>query len=137
MNYRPVSHIIQIGKIVELAVQSQIVAHFENNNLFHPHQYGSVANHSKTTAVIHVHERWLEALEKDHLSASCLLDQTAAYDLLCHKTLDEKLILFNFDEVSRSWIRSYLSDRTQRVQVETKISSGIKGEALLYHKEAY
>ena len=70
-NYRPESHVIQIRKMVELAAQSQIVAHFENNKLFHPNQYGSVANHSTSTAIIHVYERWLEATEKDKLAASC------------------------------------------------------------------
>ena len=61
-------------------------------------------NHSTTTAVIHVHERWLEAADKNLLSASCLLDQTAAFDLLCHQTLNEKLKLYNFDNLSRKGI---------------------------------
>ena len=41
--------------------------------------------------------------------------------------MDEKLKLYNFDEVSRNWIRSYLSDRTRQVQVGTKVSDTIKG----------
>ena len=126
-NYRPVSHIVQIGKLVELAVNSQIYEYFEKNQLFHPHQYGAIKNHSTATAVIHVHERWLEASEQNLISASCFLDQTAAYDLLSHSVLDKKLELYQFDSISRQWIASYLGGRSQSVQVESKTSDVIKG----------
>ena len=35
-NYRSVSHLVQVGKMVEYAVYFQIVEHFITNNLFHP-----------------------------------------------------------------------------------------------------
>ena len=69
---------------------------------------------------------WLEAADWQELSAVCLLDQSAAYDLLCHQTLKEKLSLYNFSEDSISWLMSYLSDRTQQVQVESKSSSPLE-----------
>ena len=56
-NYRPVSHLVQVGKMVEYAVYFQIVDHFITNNLFHPNHHGSLANHSTATATPH----------KDHL----------------------------------------------------------------------
>ena len=37
-NYRPVSHVVQVGKIVEMAVHTQIYEHFETNKLFHPNE---------------------------------------------------------------------------------------------------
>ena len=49
-----------------------------------------------------------------------MIDQSAAYDLLCHKVSAEKLSFYNFDVGSVSWIVSYLSNRTQSVQVESK-----------------
>ena len=51
-NYRPVSHLVQIGKMIELIAHKQIVDHFEKHSLFHPNHYGSVANHSTTTATL-------------------------------------------------------------------------------------
>ena len=126
-NYRPVSHVVQVGKIVEMAVHSQIYRHFENNDLFHPNQYGGIKNHSTATAVIHVYEKWLESVERNWLSASCLIDQTAAYDLLCHQILEKKLEIYQFDNLTRSWINSYLSERSQAVQIESKMSDFIKG----------
>ena len=126
-NYRPVSHVVQVGKIVEMAVHSQIYRHFENNDLFHPNQYGGIKNHSTATAVIHVYEKWLESVERNWLSASCLIDQIAAYDLLCHKILEKKLEIYQFDILTRKWITSYLSERSQAVQIESKMSNFIRG----------
>ena len=126
-NYRPVSHVVQVGKLVKMAVHTQIYKHFETNKLFHPNQYGSIKNHSTATAVIHVYEKWLESVEKNWLSASCFIDQTAAYDLLCHSTLEKKLEIYQFDILTRNWIISYLSERSQTVQIESKMSEFIKG----------
>ena len=124
-NYRPVSHLVQIGKICEYAVNVQIIEHFTKYNLFHQNHHGSLANHSTATALIQLFDSWLEAAERQELSAVCLLDQSAAYDLLSHDILQDKLKLYNFDESSVNWIMSYLQDRTQSVQVESKSSDYI------------
>ena len=42
------------------------------------------------------------------MSAVIILDQTAAYDLLCHKILKEKLELYKFSEEAVAWVMSYL-----------------------------
>ena len=125
-NYRPVCHLVQVGKMTEYAVYFQIVDHFTSNNLFHPNHHGSLAHHSTATAITQLFDMWLEAAEKQELSAVCLLDQSAAYDLLCHKTLKEKLALYNFNKDSIAWIMSYLSDRSQQVQVESKTSAPLQ-----------
>ena len=56
----------------------------------------------------------------------CLLDQSAAYDLLCHKNLREKLSVYNFNEAAISWIMSYLEERSQVVQVEASTSNKLE-----------
>ena len=89
-NYRPVSHLVQVGIMVEYAAYFQIVDHFTQQNLFHPIHHASLAHHSTSTAVIQLFDTLLEAAEKQELSAVCLLDQSAAYDLLCHRTLETK-----------------------------------------------
>ena len=127
-NYRPVSHLVQVGKIIEYAVNFQIIEHFTMHNLFHPNHHGSLADHSTATAVIQLFDLLLEAADKQDLSAVCLLDQSAAYDLLCHKKFSKKLRLYNFDEPTISWIMSYLSGRSQLVQVESKVSDPINCE---------
>ena len=66
---------------------------------------------------------FLEAAENKKLSAVLLLDQSAAYDLLDHKILLKKLARYNFDEDSINWFGSYLSKRSQSVQIEAKQSA--------------
>ena len=78
--------------------------------------------------MIQLFDLWLEAAERHELSAVCLLDQSAAYDLLCHQTFSEKLRIYNFCESSTSWIMSYLSGRSQQVVVESKLSETIPCE---------
>ena len=127
-NYRPVSHLVQVGKIAEYAAQFQIIEHFEKNNLFHQNHHGSLAHHSTATAVIQLYDSWLDASEKHQLSAVCLFDQSAAYDLLCHKIFGEKLRIYNFSESAIAWVLSYLGGRTQIVQVESKTSAPLDCE---------
>ena len=126
-NYRPVSHVVQVGKLLEMVVFDQVYTYFESNDLFHPSQYGGIKKHSTATAIIHAHELFLEAMDSNQLSAACLLDQTAAFDLLCHQTLRQKLKVYNFGDNSINWIMSYLGERSQIVQVESKLSEEIMG----------
>ena len=44
-----------------------------------------------------------------------MIDQSAAYDLLCHENFAKKLKLYNFDEASVHWYKSYLGGRAQCV----------------------
>ena len=60
-NYRPVSHLVQVGKMVEYAIYPQIVEHFSNNNLFHPNHHGSLTNHSTATAIIQLFDMWFRS----------------------------------------------------------------------------
>ena len=60
------------------------------------------------TAIVQVHDIWLEAADEKEMSA----DQTAAYDLLCHEILKEKLE-FYYNFIEEAWVMSYLGKRIQ------------------------
>ena len=121
-NFRPVSNLVEVGKVVEYAVAEQIITHFIENNLFHPNHHGGLPNHSTATALIQMVDMWIEAAENSELSGVCMIDQSAAYDLLDHFLFPKKLKEYNFDEASIEWIRSYLGDRKQCVKIESKTS---------------
>ena len=65
---------------------------------------------------------WLTAAENHELLAALLLDLSAAYDLLDHAILVKKLVHYGFDSDARKYVKSYLEDRKQIVQVESKRS---------------
>jgi hypothetical protein len=51
-NNRPVSHLVEMGKLVEYIVGDQILEHFITNGLIHQNHHGSLKNHSTATALI-------------------------------------------------------------------------------------
>ena len=121
-NYRPVSNLVETGKLAEYVVAEQIINHFINNDLFHENHHGSLPNHSTATAIIQLTNTWMEAAEKRMLSGVCLLDQSAAYDLLDHSIFPKKLKEYNFSNDSIEWIESYLQGRSQCVKIESTTS---------------
>ena len=121
-NYRPVSHIIEISKIVEYIVHDQVYQHFSINNIFHPNHHGFLENHSTATALIQLYDLWIKAAEKQELSAALLLDQSAAFDVVDHQIFLQKLKVYKFSQNSIDWFKSYLESRIQYIQVESKLS---------------
>ena len=90
-NYRPVSHIIELGKIIEYVVYDQVYNHFKDNKLFHGNHHGFLGHHSTATALIQLFDLWLTAAENKELSAALLLDLSAAFDIVDHRILLQKL----------------------------------------------
>ena len=101
-NYRPVSLLPILSKILERAVFCQIVGYLEDNSLLHPCHHGFRAKHNTTTALIQMYDRWVEAFEEKKLSAVVMLDLSAAFDAVDHSILLNKLKLYGFDEDSLS-----------------------------------
>ena len=119
------SNIPELSKIFEYAIFDQLIEHFLNNNLFHPNHHGFLPHHNTSTALAQMVDLWLKAAEDQELSATLLLDLSAAFDLVDHSVLLRKLKLYNLSDKSVDLIKSYLSDRKQIVQVETKVSDAI------------
>ena len=69
-----------------------------------------------------MHDTWVGALEDGELSGVCLLDMSAAFDIVDHTLLLKKLELYGFDRDSLEWIQSYLSDRRQCVSISGSLS---------------
>jgi len=121
-NYRQVSNIPEISKLVEYAILEQLFKHFHENNLFHPNHHGFLPSHSTLTALLQIYDGWLSAAESRELSASLFLDLSAAFDIIDHRILLEKLSLYGVTRRSLSILHSYLSERQQSVQVQSKTS---------------
>ena len=121
-NYRPVSNIPEISKLVEYAILEQLFKHFHENDLFHPNHHGFLPSHSTLTALLQIYDGWLSAAESRELSASLFLDLSAAFDIIDHRILLEKLSLYGVSHRSLSILNSYLSERQQSVQVQSKTS---------------
>ena len=117
---------VQRAVLVEYAIFDKVFHHFITNDLFHPNLHGGLPNHSTVTALIHLYDLWLNAAENQEINAALLLDLSAAFDLVDHSLFLKKLSLYGFDEGSVEFFNSYLSNRNQIVQVESKQSKALE-----------
>ena len=69
-----------------------------------------------------MYDGWLQAVEAGQLAGVCLLDMSAAFDVVDHELLQQKLALYGFEEDILNWTASYLSGRTQCVSIEGSLS---------------
>ena len=65
---------------------------------------------------------WVDGAENKTLTAALLLDLSAAFDVVDHKILLEKLALYGFRLCTVRWFESYLTGRSQYVQVGSRLS---------------
>ena len=117
-NYRPVAILPIFSKLLERAVFLQMIDYFESNNLLHPNHHGFRANHNTTTALLQMYDTWVEAMDRGEATGVCFLDMSAAFDMVCHSVLLDKLALYGFETASVTWVRSYLADRKQTVCID-------------------
>ena len=125
-NYRPVSLLPIISKILERAVYNQLVKYLEENGILHQSHHGFRKGHSTTTALLEMHSTWVEAVEADKITAVIMLDLSAAFDLVDKEILIRKLELYGFEECATKWLDSYLSDRKQQVYLDGQLSETLE-----------
>ncbi len=122
-NYRPVSNLCFISKVIEKVVASRLRDHLQANQLLDPMQSAYRAGHSTETALLRVHNDILSAVDKGHGVFLVLLDLSAAFDTVDHKILLDFLKdNIGLDGPVLQLIASYLQGRTQCVSVAGKTS---------------
>ena len=114
--------IVFVSKLAEAAIYEQVSEHFSANNLWHPNHHGFRPNHSTASAIAQMYDFWIKGAENTELSAALLLDLSAAFDVVDHFILLEKLKLCNFSPKTVRWFKSYLENRKQVVVVESMLS---------------
>ena len=67
-------------------------------------------------------DNWFTAMNSNEIVGTVLLDLSKAFDLVNHQILKQKLAAYKFSQSSQNWFNSYLSNRSQQVQVSGKLS---------------
>ena len=128
-NYRPVALLPITSKLLEKVIFCQLVEYLEENELLHPSHHGFRAKHNTSTALLQMNDIWLDALEHDEISAVIMLDMSAAFDVVDHPILLDKLKSYGLQNCALSWLESYLIGRKQRVLIDGCLSDPLDLEA--------
>ena len=124
-NYRPVSNLSFLSKVIEKVIASRIISHIENNAIIDQFQSAYKCGHSTETALLRVYSDIVTTIGKGNGSFLVLLDLSTAFDTIDHSNLFdilEKYVGITGDALQ--FIKSYFSDRSQSTRIES-IMSGI------------
>ena len=121
-NYRPISILPAISKVIEKVVAEQLIAHLDSKSLLHPMQFGFRKKHSTETACCYFLEEIKTNLDQGGVVGAVFLDLRKAFDTVNHEVLLHKLRNYNLSINVQNWINSYLSGRHQCVRVNGTLS---------------
>ena len=121
-NYRPISILPAISKIMEMAVRERMIVFLDQNDYFIPQQYGFRRKTNTQLAAMDIIIKIQDTLDKSNLAGSLFIDLAKAFDTVNHKLLLNKLQAAGFSDNAIKWFRSYLEDRYLYVEINTRNS---------------
>ena len=129
-NFRPVSNLLFLSKLIERCVAIRLNKHMAENKLNSKHAYGYKEGHSTELLLLKVVDGLLSAFDKKKATVLLLLDLSAAFD-----TVDQTKLLNMLQHdigicgTAYKWFESFIKGRTQRVKINDSYS---ESEELLY-----
>ena len=122
-NYRPVSNLSFLSKLIGKVICSRILKHIADNELIDKFQSAYRCGHSTETALLRVYNDIVTMVGKGNGSYLVLLDLSVAFDTIDHDTLF--VILEKYVGITGSalqLLKSYFSDRSQRLLIDDVMS---------------
>ena len=116
-----------VSKIIEKVVAVRLIRlnrYLEENNLTEPFQRSAYKQyHSCETALVRVQNDILLSIDNQQCVVLLLLDLSAAFDTVYHGILLQRLSTnFGIKGKALDWFTSYLTDRSQFVQIDVSAS---------------
>ena len=121
-NYRPISLLPIFSKIFERLIYNQFIIYINKNKILSDLQFGFQKNNSTEHAISSILSHINNASSNKQSSYCIFLDFAKAFDTVNHNILLEKLKFYGVKDKSLSLFESYLSNRTQVVEVNGKFS---------------
>ena len=119
-NYRPVSILPIVSKILERAVYKQVVDYLDKNDLLFENQSGFRKAYSTDTCLINLTDQIKLDMSKGLYVGMVLIDLQKAFDTVDHEILCKKLKAMGIN--STEWFKSYLGGRNQVVEANDTLS---------------
>ena len=122
-NFRPVSNLSFLSKIIEKVVANRLFQHMTANDLHDMMQSAYKPYHSTESALLRVQNDILSALDNKSGVFLALIDLSAAFDTVDHKILLDFLQnTIGVHGAAWNWFKSYLTGRSQQVSIESVVS---------------
>ena len=121
-NYRPISITPICCRIMEKIVRDEILSHMNSNNLISVYQHGFRKGYSCITQLLESIEDWSDSIDNGMDVDVIYLDFKAAFDKVPYQRLLKKLWGYGIRGNIYNWVKSFLTDRKQRVIVNGVMS---------------
>ena len=116
-NYRPISLLSSISKILEKVIAKALVNHLEDNNLLYENQFGFLRNRSTIHNILKLTNKIAHDLNEKKFVVGIFLDLKKAFDSVSHDILLCKLQKLGIKDTTLKWFTDYLTDRYQYTDI--------------------
>ena len=116
-NYRPVSLLCSLSKVLEKIVFDKIVQFLTQHNILSDSQHGFRRGRNTQTAIIRFINNLYDNLDINNKCVGLFMDLSKAFDLVSHSLLGQKLCEYGLRGKIHDWLLSYLTDRKQLVDI--------------------
>ncbi|KAI8516342.1 hypothetical protein Bbelb_049230 [Branchiostoma belcheri] len=125
LNYRPISLLPTVAKVMERLVHNHLYSYLEENNLLHNNQSGFRKGDGTVLQLIRMVNDWARSIDDPDISCTAVvfLDVRRAFDTVWHQGLTYKLTRYGVGGPLLHWFDSYLTGRQQRVVINGVTSS--------------
>ena len=122
-NYRPISLLPCISKILEKIIYKRLNSFLCSNKILNSSQFGFRKHYSTDFAITKLLDKITHSVaDKQHVIA-LFMDLSKAFDTIDHNILLYKLRNYGIRGIALSWIKSYLTNRQQFVSIDNLQSS--------------
>ena len=121
-NYRPISLLSCVNKVLEKIIFKHVFNPLLENKLLYKFQSGFIPGHSTSHQLIELYHRILLALEAKQVTSVTFTDISKAFDTVWVKALLYKLGKYGIKWDLLCWLKSYLSNHTQKVMIKDDLS---------------
>ena len=128
-NYRPIRPISVLpcfSKILMRIMYNRLYKYLIENNILYSKQFGFQNGHSTDHAVVQLVDQIIESFENNKYTLGVFIDLSKAFDTVDHSILLKKLELYGITDRNHGWLKSYLSNRRQFVQINEKEKTSLE-----------
>ena len=123
-NYRPISLLPSLSKVYEKLIYQQLNTFFENK--LSPILCGFRSRYSTQHALLNLINKWYSCLDNSGAVGTILMELSKAFDCLLRELILAKLHAYGVDMKSLKLLQDYLCNRTQRVNLDSTLSSWLR-----------